>query len=94
MNYYIFKTNNLTGRTDHVCNGSHETEAEINQHWLCYMYGFMDGAFELLGARNFTMENGSHPLRSFQFSVEGKKNVEYFMLLDKEGQDLINEISK
>lgn len=93
MNYYIFKTNNLTGKTDHICNGSHKTEEEIDIHWMSYMYGFMDGAFEILGAKNFQMMTGSHK-RSFIIGQDGKFNVEYFMLLDEEGQDKVMEICK
>ena len=93
MNYYIFKTDNLTGKTINICNGSHETESEISTHWMSYLYGFMDGAFELVGRNNVQMTNGTHD-RSFQFSIEGKANVEYFMLLDEEGQDMIMEICK
>lgn len=92
--YYIFKTNNLTGKTIHICNGSHDTEHECLIHWMNYLYGFMDASFEHLGARNFKMEAGSRPVRCFRFIVEGKKDIEYFMLLDKEGQDLIMDICK
>lgn len=90
--YYIFKTDNLTGRTIHICNGSHDSEHECRIHWQSYMYGFMDGAFEILGRDNFQMMAGSHKL-SFQFSVDGKMNVEYFMLLDEDGVNLIKKIS-
>ena len=91
--YYIFKTNNLTGKTTHICNGSHDTERECRIHWMSYMYGFMDGAFEILGRDNFQMMEGSRP-SSFRFSVDGKMNVEYFMLLDEAGEDMIMEICK
>lgn len=94
MNYYIFKTDNKTGKTIHICNGSHDDVKQCREHWLYYLYGFMDGAFELIGRKNFTMENGIHD-QSFRFcTVDQKKDIEYFMLLDKEGLDLIMEISK
>lgn len=90
--YYIFKKDNLTGRTIHICNGSHDSEHECRIHWQSYMYGFMDGAFEILGRENFQMMEGIHKL-SFQFIVYGKMNVEYFMLLDEDGVNLIKEIA-
>ena len=90
--YYIFKKDNLTGRTIHICNGSHDSEHECWIHWQSYLYGFMDGAFAILGRENFQMMPGSRPL-SFLFSVDGKMNVEYFMLLDEEGVNLIKEIA-
>ena len=91
--YFIFKTDNTTGKTIHICNGSHNSEQECRTHWQCYMYGFMDGMFELLGRDNFQMTNGSRPL-SFRIVVDDKKDVEYFMLFDQEGHDLIMELSK
>ena len=90
--YYIFKTDNISRKTIHVCNGSHDTEHECRIHWQSYMYGFMDGAFEILGRENFQMMEGSHKL-SFQFSVDSKMNVEYFMLFDEDGVNLIKEIA-
>lgn len=92
--YYIFKTDKVTGKTIHICNGSHSDERECLIHWQAYMYGFMDGAFEILGASNVKILGGDAK-HSFTLFVESqKKCVEYFMLLDKEGQDLIYEISK
>lgn len=91
--YFIFKTDNLTGKTIHICNGAHDTERECRIHWQSYMYGFMDGAFEILGRENFQMMNGSHEL-SFKFSIDGKKDVEYYMLFGQAGHDMIMEICK
>lgn len=91
--YFIFKTDNRTGKTIHICNGSHNDERECRIHWQSYMYGFMDGAFEMLGSGNFQFMNGSREL-SFHFSVDGKMDVEYFMLFDQAGHDLIMELSK
>ena len=94
MNYYIFKTDWSNGITTIICNGSHDTELDCRRHWQCYLYGFMDGAYELLGRGNFELQNGKRTL-SFQILIKTTgKLVEYFMLLDKEGQDLIDEISK
>ena len=93
MNYYIFKTDNLTGKTIHICNGSHDTERECRIHWQAYLYGFMDGADEILGGPHFKMEKGTHGF-SFRFVLEGKKDIEYFMLFDEEGQKLIYELCK
>lgn len=90
--YYIFKTDNLTGRTIHICNGSHDSEHECRIHWQSYMYGFMDGAFEIIGRDNFQMREGRYKL-SFQFIVDGEMNVEYFMLLDEDGANLIKKIA-
>lgn len=91
-NYYIFKTDKVTGKTTHICNGSHDSEHECRIHWQSYMYGFMDQAFELLGAQNFQMRQGEHEL-SFELYVPqlDGKCIEYFMLFDKEGRDLIYE---
>ena len=94
MNYYIFRTSKVTGETVIICNGSHDDERECRLHWQAYMYGFMDGAYELLGANNVKILNGDAK-HSFQVFVESqRKCVEYFMLLDEEGQNLIQEISK
>ena len=90
--YYIFKTDNLTGRTILICNGSHASEAECNLHFHAYMYGFYDGCVEALGSGKFQFMDGTKP-NSFIFSVEGKMNVEYFMLLDEDGVNLIKEIA-
>ena len=91
--YYIFKTDLATNKTVHICNGSHDNEHECLLHWQAYMYGFMDGAFELLGRKGFEiLPSTRHELRAFEILVPGKKHVEYFMLFDKEGQDLIYEI--
>ena len=94
MNYYIFKTDNKTGRIVHICNGAHDDEQQCRVHWLCYLYGFMDGAFELLGDRNFKMDNGTHDQSFRLYTEDGQKDVEYFMLLDEEGQNMIQEICK
>lgn len=95
--YYIFKTDNRTGKTIHICNGSHETERECRVHWQSYLYGFADGATELLGGLNFELTNGTHK-HSFHFVYKDKMDVEYFMLLDDEGHklvyDLCNETSQ
>ena len=91
--YSIFKTdyNNL-GKTILVCGGSHDSEQECRIHWQSYLYGFMDSAFELLGHDNFTMEQGDRPM-SFKFvCMNGQKNVQYFMLLNEEADNLIKEI--
>ena len=91
--YFIFKTDNLSGKTIHICNGSHDTEHECNIHFHAYMYGFYDGCVEALGSGKFQFGNGTRK-NSFRFSVDGKLDVEYFMLLDQAGHDLIMEISK
>ena len=94
MNYYIFKTDMVSGKTIHICNGSHNDERECLLHWQAYLYGFMDGAFELLGRKNFDMTNGDAK-HSFRIIVAAQqKCVEYFMLFDEEGQNLIHEICK
>ena len=94
MNYYIFKTSKVTGETVHICNGSHNDERECRIHWQSYMYGFMDGAFEILGASNIQMMQGEHALSFEIYIKETGKCVEYFMLFDKEGQDLVYKISQ
>ena len=93
--YSIFKTDNISGKTILICGGSHDTIEECNIHWISFLYGFMDGAFELLGRNGFQMINGLvHKDRSFIIHIDGKKDVEYFMLLDEEADSLIKEISK
>ena len=89
--YYIFKTDNNTDKTIHICNGSYDTMGECRRHWLAYAYGFMDCAFEVYGAGNFRM-NGNTIDNEFTFIADGK-NVSYFMLFDEEGQELIKKIS-
>lgn len=86
-NYYIFKTDLETGKPTHICNGSHKDERECRIHFQSYMYGFMDACSATLGHGNFGLTKGNHD-QSFIFTFNGKI-IEYFMLLDKEGQDLI-----
>ena len=86
--YYIFKTDNRTGKTIHICNGSHDTEHECRIHWQSYMYGFMDGATELLGGLNFGMESGTRE-NSFRITYQDKLDVEYFVIFGEEGHKLI-----
>ena len=93
MMYTIFKTDNFTGKTINICGGSHETEKECRSHWQAYMYGFYDQAVEILGSGNFQFMNGKR-LLSFHFHIDGKKDVEYFMLLGDEGPQLIHELCK
>ena len=90
--YFIFKTDNLAGKTELVCGGSHDTIDACKAHFRIYCYGFMDCTIELLGRCSLTQ--GTHGNESFTVFVEGKKNTEYFMLLDEEGHKLIAEISK
>lgn len=93
--YYIFKTDKVTGKTVHICNGSHETERECRIHWQSYMYGFMDGAFEILGAKNVQMMQSKEHNLGFELHIPAKQHtVEYFMLFDKAGRDLIMELCK
>lgn len=89
--YFIFKKNLRTGKTVLVSCGSHDTEEQCSEHFHCYMYGFMDGAFEL--AASLELEKGSHP-RSFVLILDGEKRTEYFMLTGKEGADFHMEIIK
>ena len=90
--YFIFKTDGLTGKTSLVCCGSHNTEEEIGIHWQSYMYGFMDGAHELLGS-DFEMKPGDLP-SSFTLIVENMAKVTYFMLTGDEGPAMVNEICR
>jgi hypothetical protein len=90
--YYIFKTDNNTNKTVHICNGSYDTIGECRRHWLAYAYGFMDCAFEVYGAGNFEMSGDMMKDHKFTFRAKAK-NVSYFMLFDKEGQELIKKIS-
>lgn len=89
--YYIFKTDNLSGKTELVCGGAHKSILDCKNHFRIYCYGFMDCSIELHGKSHMT--NGTHGDLSFTLRVDGKKDVEYFMLLDEEGQDLIHAIS-
>ena len=88
--YSNFKTNKITNETTLVCGGSHNSQDLCKAHFRAYCYGFMDGAAELLKGKKYTMMDGSHPL-SFEISFDGNC-VEYFMLLDEEGDALIKEI--
>ena len=91
--YWIFKTDNKTGRTISICGGCHDTEAECRAHWVAYLYGFMDSATELLGGLSFKMDNGTHE-HSFRLTYKDEKDFEYFMLLDDEGRDYHYELAK
>lgn len=91
--YYIFKTNNLTNKTCLVCCGSHDTEEQCRIHWTAYIYGFMDGCNELLGYGKYGMTDGEHEL-SFRLEYKGDADVEYFMLLGGEGQQLVYDLCK
>lgn len=90
--YYIFKKEMPSGKTTFICGGSHDSADICAAHFRAYSYGFMDGASQILGYGNYEMMDGGHRL-SFVFSINGQKMVEYFMLLDDEGQDLIALIS-
>ena len=82
MDYTIFKTDKVSGKTTNVCGGSHNDEHECRLHWQSYMYGFMDGAFEMLGASNFAMMQSYEHELGFEFHVPAKQHtVEFFMLL-------------
>lgn len=91
--YYIFKTNHLTGLSTPICNGGHDTMEECRLHWQAYMYGFMDGATELLGGLTFGLQKGSREF-SFVLTYQDKVAVEYFMIFDDEGSHLIQELAK
>ena len=66
--YFIFKTDNLSGKTIHICNGSHDSEYECNIHFHAYMYGFYDGCVEALGSGKFQFE------RNFSGLTAGKSS--------------------
>lgn len=92
--YSIFKTDyNQFGKTILVCGGAHDSEQECRIHWQSYLYGFMDSAFELLGHDNFCLEQGDRPLFFRFVCMNGQKNVQYFMLLNEEADQLIKEIN-
>lgn len=92
VHYYIFKTDNNTDKTVHICNGSYDTKDECRRHWLAYTYGFMDCAFEVYGAGNFEMAGDI--MKDCKFTLHAKaKNISYYMLFDEEVQDLILKIS-
>ena len=82
--YFIFKKNLRTGKTVLVSCGSHDTEEQCSEHFHWYMYGFMDGAFEL--AASFELVKGSHD-PSFILVLNGEKRAEYFMLTGMEGAE-------
>ena len=91
--YFIFKKDLTTGYITPICNSWRDDLNEIDRHWFGYMYGFMDGCFEILGGQYVGMRPGSSE-RSFILHIEGRHEVEYFMLLDDEGRDLIYESCK
>ena len=92
VSYYIFKTDNNTDKTVHICNGSYDTKEECRKHWLAYTYGFMDCAFEVYGAGNFEMFGDI--IKDNKFTLKARaKSTTFFMLFDKEDQDLIRKIS-
>ena len=93
--YYIFKTNKVTGETTHICNGSHDTEELCRIHWQSYMYGFMDGAFEMLGRENFQMMQSREHELGFEMHIPANSHtVEFFMLLGDSGRQLIQDLCK
>ena len=93
--YFIFKTNKVTGKTTSICCGSHETEELCRIHWQSYMYGFMDGAFDMLGRDNFQMMQSREHKLGFEFHVPAQEHtVELFMLLNEDGHQLIQELCK
>lgn len=92
-NYYIFKTDRITGKTVNICGGCHDNEDQCGAHFRAYSYGFMDAADEIYGRGSYQMMNGSTKY-SFIFSVDGKKDVEFFMLLNDEGFKKIEELCK
>lgn len=88
--YWIFKTDNKSGRTISICNGSHDTEAECQCHWRAYSYGLCDGFQECLGEVRGSFQLGEHEL-SLRI-INGEKDVEYFMLLNDEGKNFHYEL--
>lgn len=89
--YDIFRTDHATGKTTLVCGGSHDTVDECRAHFLAYSYGFMDGLVELQQLHDADMKEGSHGPWSFQLLNCGHV-IEYFMLLNKEAEDLVKEL--
>lgn len=91
--YYIFKTNNATGTTTHICNGGYDTEKECFRHFRVYSFGFMDAAAQLAGPGRWQMETGTYA-HSFRLTTADGVDCEYFMLLGDDGQALIQELGK
>ena len=95
--YFIFKRDNNTGKVESICNGVHDTKSECLAHFRAYMYGFMDAANEMVGIHNYGMgADYKEPDRpSFHFTVpDQNKDIEYFMLFDQAGHDMIMETCK
>lgn len=87
--YYIFKTDRTTGKTVHICNGSHETREECRRHWQYYMYGFMDAMNEI----GCLIRESDTPGQTVHSFIADYINAEYFMLMGDEGRNLIFEIA-
>lgn len=83
--YYIFRTDRNTDKTNLVCCGSHETREECIMHWQCCMYGFMDAMQEC--GTHISEGQTPHSL----IVNNGSINAEYFMLMGAEGQALVYE---
>ena len=90
MTFYIFKKDLTTSYITPICNTTASNPEELDHYWNEYLVGFMDGCFEVLGGRYVGMRKGNSE-RSFILHIEGRHEVEYFMLLDQEGRDLIYE---
>lgn len=90
VHYYIIKTDS-TG-SELIGTGCYETKNECLEHWTAYTYGFMDCAILIYGRHGFGMYNGLSSKQSFYLRIPDKKEVEYFMLLDKDGEDFIAKI--
>lgn len=88
-NYFIFSRNLSTGITIAICNGCRADKDSAAAHWVAYMYGFMDAEREFTGKSD--MKEGSTE-KSFIIRKNGIE-IEYFMLLDDEGRDLLYKIS-
>ena len=89
--YFIFITDNLTGETIPICNGAHANEDECREHWTIYSYGVCDGWQGCLNEVRGSYSIGSHEY-SLRIQNDGR-DVEYFMVLDQEGHDLMLKIS-
>ncbi|MBQ3812853.1 MAG: hypothetical protein II841_04735 [Bacteroidales bacterium] len=101
VNYYIFKKvfskQNIFGEVSEISGGVHETIQDCKRHWWAYMYGVMDAARDILGGAvsTYRVDELEYGKADFAFTVtdnEHKRRIQYFMLLDEEGERLVKEI--
>lgn len=90
--YFIFKHEVGTGEVTLICTGIHESEQQCAAHWQAYIYGMYD-ILKIIGKDTDT-EIVCSAAKEVSIKSHGMKKQRVFMLLNKDGHNLVKEISK